>query len=354
MFFNVQAERTIKVLAIGNSFSTNAVEHNLYELGEADNIKLIIGNLAIGGCSLSMHWYNAAKDAKLYSYLKINEYGDRTVTESRSLYEAIVDENWDYITFQQVSNLSGKYETYFPYLSNLLNYVKNIATNPNVKYAFHSTWAYAQNTAHIGFANYNNDQMTMYNAIIDASFRAAKNAGIETVLPVSTAIQNGRTSVIGNNFCIDDGYHLNNYGQYIAACTWYEVLSGNNVVGNTFEPIRYHLEESYKEIFQRVAHAAVVNPKEVTFEENMLNFPSKEYSKVKITDGLLSIYVPEAEGANLRIELIALLGKSVVLFNGKSKSCELCCPLDNQKGTILFLKIEVNNQLKEVKRLIMQ
>lgn len=46
---------TIKVLAIGNSFSQDAVEQYLHELGEAEGITMIIGNMFIGGCSLERH-----------------------------------------------------------------------------------------------------------------------------------------------------------------------------------------------------------------------------------------------------------------------------------------------------------
>jgi len=35
---------------------------------------------------------------------------------------------WDYISLQQVSGKSGQYDTYKPYLSNLVNYVKGCAT----------------------------------------------------------------------------------------------------------------------------------------------------------------------------------------------------------------------------------
>lgn len=44
--------KTIKVLAIGNSFSEDAIEQNLYELGKAAGDEFIIGNLYIGGCPL--------------------------------------------------------------------------------------------------------------------------------------------------------------------------------------------------------------------------------------------------------------------------------------------------------------
>ena len=67
--------KTIKVLAIGNSFSEDAIEQNLYELGKAAGDEFIIGNLYIGGCPLKKHWYNAENDKGAYRYRKINADG---------------------------------------------------------------------------------------------------------------------------------------------------------------------------------------------------------------------------------------------------------------------------------------
>jgi len=44
-----QSTPPLKVLAIGNSFSEDAVENYLFELAEAVGKKIIIGNLYIGG-----------------------------------------------------------------------------------------------------------------------------------------------------------------------------------------------------------------------------------------------------------------------------------------------------------------
>ncbi len=51
----VSAGETIKVLAIGNSFSEDAVEQNLHELTVADGCQMIVANMYIGGCSLCRH-----------------------------------------------------------------------------------------------------------------------------------------------------------------------------------------------------------------------------------------------------------------------------------------------------------
>ena len=71
---------TIKVLAIGNSFSQDAVEQYLHELGEAEGITMIIGNMFIGGCSLERHVQNIRNNAPAYAYRKVEKAGEKTET----------------------------------------------------------------------------------------------------------------------------------------------------------------------------------------------------------------------------------------------------------------------------------
>ena len=61
---------TIKILAIGNSFSQDALETYLYELAKAENIQVIIGNLYIGGASLELHWNNVKENKATYQFRK--------------------------------------------------------------------------------------------------------------------------------------------------------------------------------------------------------------------------------------------------------------------------------------------
>lgn len=261
VFSSAYAEKPLKILAIGNSFSQDAAESYVDDLAKADGVQLIIANMYIGGCSLETHWNNAKGDLANYSYRKIID-GDTIVAEKQKLSTAIQDEDWDYITFQQVSSLSGLYPSYYPFLPNLLAYVKGISTNPNVQFALHQTWAYAQNTTHSGFANYNNDQQTMFQAIVAAVIPVAKENNISIIIPAGTAIQNGRTSFIGDNFC-RDGYHLNlSYGRYTASCTWYEKICNRPVVGNKFVPAGMSPQEV--RVAQQAAHNAVLYPYIIT------------------------------------------------------------------------------------------
>lgn len=251
----------IRILAIGNSFSGNALEDHLYGVAKAGNKSVIIGNLYIGGASLDMHWKNASNNNAAYEYRKIAVDGTKTTTKSVSIATALADEHWDYISFQQASPNSGQYNTYITPLPLLYNYVKQRLNRNDITYILHQTWAYAQNSTHTGFANYNKDQLTMYYAIVEAVEKASKLIGTDIIIPAGTAVQNARTSIIGDNLCVD-GYHLLDLGKYIASATWYEAVFNQNVIGNSYKPEAISAYEI--EIAQHAAHSAIVKSNEVT------------------------------------------------------------------------------------------
>ena len=254
-------QKTVRILAIGNSFSQDAVEQYLHELAEAEGISTIIGNMFIGGCSLERHVKNARDNAPAYAYRKIGTDRKKREKGKMSLETVLADEDWDYVSLQQASPFSGMYETYEASLPELIEYVK--ARLPKkTKLMLHQTWAYASTSRHSGFKNYNCNQLTMYQAIADAVKKAAKANKIKIVIPSGTAIQNARTSFIGDHLN-RDGYHLDvKIGRYTAACTWFERIFKHNVVGNPYTP--EGLDEARKAVAQKAAHAAVKHPYKVT------------------------------------------------------------------------------------------
>jgi len=259
---NTEKGHVLRILAIGNSFSEDAIENHLYELAAAEGITMQIGNLYIGGASLELHRKNASEDLPSYSFRKIDIDGNKKTASNTSLADAIQSENWDYISFQQVSSLSGVYGSFEPYLPQLMAYVTTQATNPNVKFIIHQTWAYAQDSDHEGFANYGGSQEQMYETLVETYRRIYEEYDFELLVPSGTAIQNGRNTAIGDNFT-RDGYHLDiPIGRYTAACTWFEALTGRSVVGNPYHPEGMNAEEI--EIAQVAAHGAVMEPDRVT------------------------------------------------------------------------------------------
>ncbi|MDO4181628.1 MAG: DUF4886 domain-containing protein [Bacteroidales bacterium] len=253
--------KTIKILAIGNSFSADAVEQYLYELAIEAGDTLIIGNAYRGGQGFESHWKVVEQNKPDFEYHKV--VGGQMSDQRRTLQECITDEAWDYITFQQVSQDSGDYSTYDPWLTYLLDYVKRFASNPKVKYAFHRTWAYSRDSDHWGFAKYGKDQMRMFEKIVEAT-RLAQEAHKEFsfIIPAGTAIQNGRTSFVGDHFN-RDGYHLSyGLGRYTAACTWFEAITGHNVRKSKYKPD--DISEDEAQVAREAAHNAVKHPDRVT------------------------------------------------------------------------------------------
>lgn len=257
---SVQA-RTVKILAIGNSFSRDAIEQNLHELAAADGDTAIVGNLYIGGCSLERHLNNVRGNRHDYVYRKIGADGKMTEKTKTSVKEALDDDNWDYISVQQASPFSGMFDTYAASLPDLLDYVTANAPKDS-RLMLHQTWAYQQGAKHTGFKNYDNDQVTMYRAIVDANNRAAELGKIQIIAPAGTAVQNARTSFIGDHMN-RDGYHLDlGVGRFTAACVWYEKLFGKDVTENPYLP--EGMNPDLARVAREAAHAAVAKPSEIT------------------------------------------------------------------------------------------
>ncbi len=248
------ADSVIRILAVGNSFSDDGVEY-LDQLAKAAGIHLIVGNLYIGGCSLERHWNNVSEGLPAYEYRK-NCDGVHTNTPETSLLSALQDEPWDYITVQQVSHSSGLYETYYPFLPSLLQYLRAHATNPKMRFAIHQVWAYAWDSSHSGFANYDRDQLQMYRDIVQTVDSVAHKEHISIIIPSGTAIQTGR-NLMGDQMN-RDGFHLDyGFGRYVAACTWFETFFGP-VEGNSFYPEGVTPREAV--LAQRIAHTALQHP----------------------------------------------------------------------------------------------
>lgn len=252
---------TLRILAIGNSFSADAVEDHFYPIAAEKGVTLIIGNMYIGGCSLERHAKNVRQNISDYSYRKICADGNKTVVGDYALERAIHDEKWDIITLQESSPISGIKDNYYPYMVEIMDFIK--ANQPKAEIVFHMTWAYDPDTSHRGFANYGNDQLAMYNAIMDTVGEVVDEVGIKTVIPCATAMQNARTTVLEDKVNTPDGYHLSRpCGRYIAACVWVEKLLGKNVVGVDYCPEGMTAEEC--RLAQKAARAAVRRPDRIT------------------------------------------------------------------------------------------
>ena len=224
--------KSLKILAIGNSFSTDSMQY-LYEIMKNGGVEeIVLGNLYYGGCSLDQHFKFGKADSADYTYYKHTGRG-WVKTENYKMSQSLTDEKWDYVSLQQTSKTCGLANSYSK-LDDMIAMVKEKC--PDAKLIWNMTWAYQQDSTHSSFPNYKNDQMTMYNMIIDVVNTVITPLNFDIVIPCMTSIQNARTSFMGDTLT-RDGYHLDYYiGRYIAGLTWYAAITGGSVDDITYNP----------------------------------------------------------------------------------------------------------------------
>ncbi len=225
----------MKILSIGNSFSQDA-HRWLHSFAAAQGIDMQTANLFIGGCSLKMHYDNLINDTEKYAFELNGNECERMI----SLEEAIKYDDWDIITIQQVSNDSGKPQSYFPYLNLVCDYVKE--TVPNAELYIQETWSYEIDVCHSGYFHYHHSQEEMYRRLHDCYEMAANLTGGK-IIPAGTVVQALREETKefnyrkgGRSLC-RDGFHMSyDYGRYAVAATWVAAITGADIRDNTFIP----------------------------------------------------------------------------------------------------------------------
>ena len=215
----------MKVLSIGNSFSQDAQRY-FKEVCVNSGLKNIQSvNLFIGGCSLERHFLNIKGDVPAYSFEMNGVSSGLTV----SVKQALLCGGWDYITLQQASHFSYKYETFQPYLKSIAEYVKEFC--PKAKLAIHQTWGYADGTPNLASHGFSSHAQ-MFEKVRDAYKKAADDINADLIIPVGEAVK-----------LLCDEYHLRAHrdfhlsyglGRYTASLVWQYALTGTNPENNSF------------------------------------------------------------------------------------------------------------------------
>lgn len=262
------ADGVLKILFIGNSFSNDTVEYACQIANNLGIENVVIGNLYIGGCSLEKHldkFTDKAADYTYYYYVN----GDLTYTKGFVGNDALTDENWDYVSFQQKSGYSYNASTY-SYLDDLMDIVEEAC--PQATFVWNMTWAYDNRYLESEESGMDMTDVEMYTGIVGAvQSEILTNDRIAMVMPVGTAIQNARTSFMGSDDyenstgynLTKDGRHLStNTGRYIAAATFMGQLMNLDLSQLTWKPDSVSEEEALVAIESAIN--ALENPYEVT------------------------------------------------------------------------------------------
>ena len=264
--------KTLKLLAITSSFGMNTTDL-LYDVAKAEGFTdVVVGQLYVSGCTLEKHVDFIKNNSNAYRYTK-NSTGQWEVIQDVSLLYGLKDEDWDIIFTQQSAAQAGQGDSYKDYLDQIIPYINEHKTNPNAKFVWNMTWAYQKDsTQSVFIEKFNSNQDYMYTCIVDVlKEKILPRTEFSAIIPSGTAIQNVRTSYIGDTLT-KDTFHLNNLGKVIATYTLFSILTNKELTAINLEgeitsrdnkdPVT--LSDRDKQVIVEAVNAAIQTPYEVT------------------------------------------------------------------------------------------
>lgn len=248
--------QTIRILGIGNSFTVDMLEQHFAPLCAGQGINVVIGYPYAGGTVFTEHVQYYKNGTKAYDYRKwANGKSSATGEKTATLKQALLDEPWDMVTYQSYGS-AMTYESTASAHEELQAIVKDNLTSP-YKQALCMTWSDALNGTLI-----EGDQQRTTDSIAHWAARNYNRYGYDMIIPIGMAIQNARTSFLGDNLN-RDGHHLSMCeGRYIAALVLYEIMTGQSSIGVNYHPENMTAFRAL--VCQEAAHAAVISPLKVT------------------------------------------------------------------------------------------
>jgi len=238
----------MKILSIGNSFSLDAQRY-LHRLALGEGVQMKCVNLYIGGCSQRRHYLNMLDDCVAYDF----QFNGESTGIKVSIRQALVSDNWDYITLQQASHDSAHFETYTPYIEALAAYVRKYC--PKAKLLIHQTWAYETGSVKLANQNFATDG-EMFAAVEAAYNKAAALISADGIIPAGKAMLQAAKS--GIDQIHRDTYHASlGAGRYLLALCWFQYLTGKSVTDNNFNEFDVPVTEEERNIIIKAVEEVV-------------------------------------------------------------------------------------------------
>jgi len=272
----------LNILLIGNSYSYYWCDELYGMLAAAGWEDAKVYNVYYSGCSFDKHWNWLVNGETNYSLFCSDKNGRRQDANVGMTY-CLSRQNWDVISFQQsgkyVYGTSGSEEnlrnSINEHLPLLYGYVKE--RFPMAKYYWLQSWVHEIGDGEKGLASLEQQKtVTAWHRTVAKEVcpaygfvRVPCGDAWEDVRhhPVIKAKGYTLTTRVQKGKQIDDLSHDGDMGggQYLNACVWFECLTGQSCVGNTFRP-QYTLDgkdvslsEEKITLLQNAAHNAVLN-----------------------------------------------------------------------------------------------
>ena len=284
----------LKVLTLGHSLAVDA-GFMLAKIAHTEGYEnLKIGTLYYAGCPMSKHVEFATTDAAEYDLrISSTETPNQVpeVIEPITMKQALQYDYWDIIIMQDGvfdmalddSYKSGNIQT-------LQKFVKENAKNPNVEFAWHMTWVppvdatlratFKQgNYYNNGYAIYQNDRATMYQAVTKCvGDNIMTDSTFKFMIPSGTVMENLLSSYLEEVDIHRDYAHASDLARVAVSYVWYCRLAGvekldglkydvipkqflNNTIIKTEDRV---LTDSEKAVILEAVNNALANPLQMT------------------------------------------------------------------------------------------
>ncbi len=267
-------DNVMNILMIGNSACYYYVEE-LYGIAKAAGIKMRVCNVYQSGCTLKQHhtwWKNGESN---YFYYTTDENGRKEVKQTNLEY-CLSQQNWDVISFQEAYGIksAADLERVDAFVANSKIYRDDLIGRarelfPKAEIYWHQTWAFEVGyEGGYGKLDSREQQEDSHSFIKEFSLRVCQEQNLKRI-PSGEAWQLVRHDpLINDTLCyrlninngMGDSLHDGDIGggQYLNACVWFETLTGQSCIGNTWRP-DYELSEEKIAALQQAAHQAVQN-----------------------------------------------------------------------------------------------
>ena len=263
---------TLNILMIGSSFCFYYVEE-LWGMLDAAGIKARVCNVYYSGCPLENHW-NWWKSGEAHYDFYVTDENGRVGTKGVNLEYCLQQGNWDIISLQEsthkIRNGGGvnHFTTTQTYLTDLWGYIKE--QFPHSRYFWHQPWAYQVGSDKNGIQMTDLTMQLMHTIPLrEYAIRVCEEFDLEWVNSgeawhlVRQAGYDELCARLGVNGNKGDYSHDGDIGggQYLNACVWYEVITGQSCLENSYRP-EYQtltLADDLIELLQKSAHEAVAS-----------------------------------------------------------------------------------------------
>ena len=204
----------IRILSIGDICAVSA-QRCLAKIAKCDGVEITCGVMCLPDGELSNHAEAILNDLPVYTFDYCADGSVRLNTEENCSFSNIISMfDWDYVTVNQSIEKADRQETYFPYINNIADCIKEKC--PKAQLVINEPWA--------KYENHNE----LFRTIRSSCISVAENTRIKIVFPVGEAWQAVRNAYpeleLTNN-----GLRSNRMGDFVCSAVWYEVLTGNSI-----------------------------------------------------------------------------------------------------------------------------